>query len=119
MASKFELNSFSEIFKEFKEKYSNEDSLLRGFDAIILFSFITAVFLAIFTVISNGFPFESMISSFCGAFGLMVIVLALRLHLTKEIKSKVSPERAFVDFLLCMLYNINIQIKESNYVRYY
>ena len=97
-----ELNSFPTIFAEFKEKYSKEDSLLRGLDAVILFAFITAVFLAVFTVVSNGFPFESMISSFCGAFGLMVIVLALRLHLTPTIKSKVSPERAFVDFLLCM-----------------
>lgn len=97
-----ELNSFSAICHEFKEVYSKNSSLLRGLDAVAFFCFLIALFQAAYAAISHGYPFASLIASICGSLGTMILVIALRVHLTPAIGSSVSPERAFVDFLFSL-----------------
>ncbi|KAH0802020.1 dolichyl-diphosphooligosaccharide-protein glycotransferase [Histomonas meleagridis] len=97
-----ELNSFSQLRKEFVEKYRKQSSLLRGFDAIALYGFITLLLQIVYAGISKAYPFESVISSICGCLGLIILTIALRIHLTPEINSKVTNERAFVDYLFCI-----------------
>ena len=97
-----ELNSFSNIYNELKEKYSKQSSLLRGFDAIAFFSFLVAIFQIIYSAITGAYPFESMISSICGSLGFLVLVIALRFHLTPSIDSTVTQEGSFVEFLFCL-----------------
>jgi hypothetical protein len=97
-----ELNSFSEIWAEFKATYSAHSSLLRGFDAFALFACLIVALQAAYAALTNGYPFPSLISSLCGSLGLMTLVVALRVHLTPETGSSVSPARAFVDFLISL-----------------
>lgn len=95
-----ELNSFSGIWKEIKQVYKNVPSHLRGFDAFILFGALVVILQLAYAVVSNAYPFNSMISSISGSLGFIVLILALRLHLTPEVNSTVTNSRAFVDFLL-------------------
>jgi hypothetical protein len=97
-----ELNTFSEIWSEFKESYSKHSSLVRGLDAVALFAFLTVGVQVAYAAMSNGYPFQSLISSVCASLGLLVLVVAFRLHLTPTIGSTVSNARAFVDFLLSL-----------------
>lgn len=97
-----ELSSFPEIWKEFKEGYSKHSSLLRGLDAFALYGFLTTVIQVCYAALTNAYPFQSLISSICGSLGLMTFFIALRIHLTPEIQSQVSHERAFIDFLICI-----------------
>jgi hypothetical protein len=97
-----ELNSLPETWAEFKATYSIHSSLLRGFDAFALFSCLIVALQAVYAALTNRYPFPSLISSLCGALGLMTLVVALRVHLTPEAGSSVSPERAFVHFLISL-----------------
>jgi hypothetical protein len=97
-----ELNTFPEIWREFKASYSQQSSLLRGFDALALFAFLTAVLQAAYAAVTNGYPFHSLISSLCGSLGLMVLAIAIRIHLTPSISSPISPTRAFVEFIVSL-----------------
>ena len=101
-----QLNSFPVVWRELKDRYSTQSSLLRGLDAVALFCLMTAMMQGAYAAVSHGYPFPSLISSLCGSLGTMVLVIALRIHLTPETESSVSPERAFVDFLfsLALLY---------------
>ncbi len=102
MSGELSLNSFGEIWEEFNSKYAKEPSFLRGFDAIALFCLFTAILQAVYGIASKGYPFQSLISSLCGSLGTMILVIALRIHLAPGIQSTVTPERAFVDFLLSL-----------------
>jgi hypothetical protein len=97
-----ELNSFPEIWREFKETYSKQSSLLRGLDALALFAFLTAVIQAAYAAVTNGYPFHSLISALCGSLGLMVLAISFRIHLTPSTESSITPARAFVDFLVSL-----------------
>lgn len=97
-----ELNSFSGIWREFREKYSENSSLLRGLDAVAFFCFMITLLQAAYAALTHGYPFASLISSVCGSLGTMVLVIALRVHLTPSIGSSITPERAFVDFLVAI-----------------
>lgn len=97
-----ELNSFSSLFTEIKQVYANQSSLLRGLDVIIFSAFLTCILQASYAAFSHAEPFNSLISSICGSLGLMVFVIALRVHCTPEVESKISHERAFAEFLICL-----------------
>lgn len=97
-----ELNTIPEIWREFKQGYSKHSSLLRGLDIIALYAFLTTILQAAYAALSNAYPFQSLISSICGSLGLMSFVIALRIHLTPEIESQISNERAFFEFLVCV-----------------
>jgi hypothetical protein len=97
-----DLNSFGGIWSEFRSVYSQESSLLRGFDAVALFAFLTVVLQGAYAAVSGGYPFPSLISSICASLGLFTLVIALRIHLTPSTNSKVTPERSFVDFLFSL-----------------
>jgi hypothetical protein len=101
-AKMMELNSFTEIWSEFRSVYANQSSLLRGLDAIALFAFLTVALQAAYAALTGGYPFQSLISSICGSLGLFTLVIALRIHLTPTTGSSVTPERAFVDFLFAL-----------------
>lgn len=97
-----ELNSFSGIRSEFIAKYKTQSSLLRGLDAFALFCFLTVILQICYAGISKAYPFESVIAALCGSIGLMILLISLRIHLTPSVKSQISNERAFVDFLFCI-----------------
>lgn len=97
-----ELNSFSSIFSEIREVYSKQSSSLRGLDIIIFCSFLTCVLQASYAAFSHAEPFNSLISSICGSLGLLVFLIALRVHCTPEVGSQISNERAFAEFLACL-----------------
>lgn len=95
-----ELNSFSGIWQEFKEVYSKQNSDVRGFDCFAVFAVLVFVLQLVYAGMTGAYPFNSMISGICMSLGFLVLVIALRLHLTKEIESSVSSERAFSEFLV-------------------
>jgi hypothetical protein len=97
-----ELNTYPEIWREFRASYSQQSSLLRGFDALALFAFLTAVLQAAYAAVTNGYPFHSLISSLCASLGLMVLAIAFRIHLTPAIQSPISGTRAFVEFIVSL-----------------
>lgn len=97
-----ELNSFSSIFSELKGVYSKQSSSLRGLDVIIFCTFLTCILQASYAAFSHAEPFNSLISSICGSLGLFVFTIALRVHCTPEVESKISHERAFAEFLACI-----------------
>ena len=97
-----ELSSVSDLWNEFKTNYSKQSSLLRGLDAIAFACFLMTLIQAAYAAVSRGYPFPSLISSLCGSLGTMVLVVALRVHLTPSIGSTVTNERAFVDFLFSL-----------------
>lgn len=97
------LNSFAGIFEDFKEYYNRQTSLIRGFDAFIVFGIMVTCLQIVYAGITGAHPFNSMVSGICGASGFFILVLSLRLHLTEDVKSGITPSRAFVDFVLCLL----------------
>jgi len=82
------------------KNYSSQSSLLRGLDVFALFAVMMVVIQTAYAASSGGYPFESMISALCGSLGFLVLILSLRFHLTPSVKSEISHERSFVDFLL-------------------
>ena len=94
-----ELNSFSGIWKEFKEVYSKQKSDVRGLDCFALFALLILVLQIVYAGLTGAYPFNSMISGICMSLGFFVLIIALRCHLTKEIQSTISEERAFVEFV--------------------
>ena len=94
-----ELNSFSGIWKEFKEVYSKQKSNVRALDCFALFALLTFGLQIVYAGLTGAYPFNSMISGICMSLGFFVLVVALRCHLTQEIGSTISNERAFVEFV--------------------
>ena len=94
-----ELNSFSGIINEIKEFYSKQKSDVRGLDCFAVFAFLVVILQVVYAGLTGAYPFNSMISGICISLGFLVLIIALRCHLTIEVESTISPERAFVEFV--------------------
>lgn len=99
---KMELNSLSGIWAEFKEVYGNQKSHLRGLDCFAVFGILVACIQLVYSGLTHGYPFCSMVSAVCMSLGFTILVISLRLHLTPEIKSSISNYRAFVEYIVAI-----------------
>ncbi|KAH3758838.1 dolichyl-diphosphooligosaccharide--protein glycosyltransferase subunit DAD1 [Pelomyxa schiedti] len=71
-------------------------------DAFLVFAAFTGVVVAAYCALVTTFPYNSFLSAFASCVGVFILTLCLRLQLKTEV-FKITPERAFVDYLLCNL----------------
>ncbi|EAY14931.1 hypothetical protein TVAG_380410 [Trichomonas vaginalis G3] len=97
-----ELNSLSGILAELKEVYGKQKSHFRGLDIFALFGIMVALIQLVYSGLTHGYPFCSMVSAVCMSLGFTVLVISLRLHLTPEIESSISNYRAFAEYIVAL-----------------
>ncbi|KAF4123441.1 oligosaccharyltransferase complex subunit epsilon [Geosmithia morbida] len=75
-------------------------------DVFLAFLAVVGALQFVYCVLAGNYPFNAFLSGFCGTVGQFVLTISLRIQTTTANKSefpKVSPERAFADYIVCSL----------------
>ncbi|KFH47216.1 Dolichyl-diphosphooligosaccharide--protein glycosyltransferase subunit-like protein [Hapsidospora chrysogenum ATCC 11550] len=75
-------------------------------DVFLVFLAAVGALQFLYCILAGNYPFNAFLSGFCGTVGQFVLTISLRIQTTKANKAefpKVSPERAFADYVVCSL----------------
>merc|ERR1712000_24511 len=75
-------------------------------DVFLGFLVVVGALQFLYCILAGNYPFNAFLSGFCGTAGQFVLTVSLRIQTTEANKSdfpKVSPERAFADYVVCSL----------------
>ncbi|KAI9903160.1 hypothetical protein N3K66_002512 [Trichothecium roseum] len=75
-------------------------------DAFLLFLAVTGGLQLLYCILAGNYPYNAFLSGFGACVGQFVLTVSLRIQTTEANKSdfpKVSPERAFADYIVCSL----------------
>nr|CAG4649024.1 EOG090X0KAT [Polyphemus pediculus] len=99
--------SLSTVVVKFYEDYAKTTSTkLKLIDAYLFYILLTGVIQFVYCCLVGTFPFNSFLSGFISCVGSFVLAACLRLQVNPANKSqfeKISPERAFADFIFAHL----------------
>merc|ERR1711907_283429 len=94
----------SAIVKTLVENYAKQTpSRLRVIDAFLAFHVATAAVQFVYCMLVGTFPFNAFLSGFISCVGSFVLTVALRIQVNPENNFKITPQRAFADFLVASL----------------
>nr|CAG4652344.1 EOG090X0KAT [Triops cancriformis] len=95
--------SVTSVVKKFYDDYTTVTSKkLKIIDAYLFYVLLTGILQFVYCCLVGTFPFNSFLSGFISTVGSFVLGVCLRLQVNPQNKtefSKVSPERAFADFI--------------------
>nr|CAG4644481.1 EOG090X0KAT [Lepidurus arcticus] len=95
--------SVASVFKKFYDDYTNvTPKKLKIIDAYLFYVLLTGIMQFIYCCLVGTFPFNSFLSGFISCVASFVLGVCLRLQVNPQNKpefSKISPERAFADFI--------------------
>ncbi|KHN96418.1 Defender against death DAD protein [Metarhizium album ARSEF 1941] len=75
-------------------------------DVFLFFLVVVGGLQFVYCVVAGNYPFNAFLSGFCASVGQFVLTVSLRMQTAAANKRdfpSVSPERAFVDFVVCSL----------------
>mmetsp|Transcript_30016 Transcript_30016/g.41227 ORF Transcript_30016/g.41227 Transcript_30016/m.41227 type:complete len:122 (-) Transcript_30016:50-415(-) len=97
--------AITQVAEKVKSEYSRTlTKKLLMIDALLVYSVATNIVQFIYVLLVGTFPFNSFLSSFICHLGIFAVGVSLRLQLTSSSEFKdISEERAFGDFVFCLL----------------
>merc|ERR1712029_243849 len=101
------VTTLSNVVTKFLNEYSiNTPTKLKIIDAYLTYVFLTGVIQFVYFCLVGTFPFNSFLSGFISCVGSFVLGVCLRIQVNPANRSefdKISPERAFADFIFAHL----------------
>nr|CAG4638871.1 EOG090X0KAT [Cyclestheria hislopi] len=99
--------NLSNVVLKFYEDYmATTSKKLKLIDAYLLYILLTGIVQFVYCCFVGTFPFNSFLSGFISCVGSFVLGVCLRLQVNPENKGqfgKISPERAFADFIFAKI----------------
>ena len=91
------------VVKRFYDEYMNSTSQkLKMVDAYLVYIVLTGIIQFLYCCLVGTFPFNSFLSGFISCVGSFVLGVCLRIQVNPQNRTefdKISPERAFADFV--------------------
>eukprot|EP00743_Colponemidia_sp_Colp-15_P006497 GILK01006995.1.p1 GENE.GILK01006995.1~~GILK01006995.1.p1 ORF type:complete len:119 (+),score=9.19 GILK01006995.1:41-358(+) len=92
------METISTFFQEYRK---NTAERLRIIDGFLLYILATGIIQFVYCALVGTFPFNSFLSGFICCVGVFILTVCLRLQVNPKNEFRVTPERAFADYLLC------------------
>jgi len=88
------------IYTRFVKSYTESTPIqAKIVDTFLLFVVLTGIIQFVYMIIAGTYPYNAFLASFGTSCGLFCNASNLRIQLHPQNESKISPERAFADFL--------------------
>ncbi|KAH7359054.1 DAD family protein [Plectosphaerella cucumerina] len=103
-ASPASANDWNTIISNVVDNYQKTPQRTKLIDVFLAFLVVVGIIQFVYCLLITDFPFNSFISGFSVTVAQFVLTASLRIQTTEANKadfSSVSPERAFVDYLVC------------------
>lgn len=98
---------WAQVFQNLYDYYLAETpQRTKLLDVFLLFLALVGALQFLYCILAGNYPFNAFLSGFCGTVGQFVLTISLRIQTTEANKAdfpKVSPERAFADYVVCSL----------------
>ncbi|KAL3140513.1 hypothetical protein ABBQ32_005095 [Trebouxia sp. C0010 RCD-2024] len=97
------MDALHDILRSFRNEYKKTPIKLQVLDCFLVYTVCTGLVQFAYLLLVGSFPFNSFLAGFFSCLGFFVLTVCLRMQVdpANQDFKKLSPERAFADYVLC------------------